>query len=167
MPCVAVGTLSSGYLLQDDGADSAAEDSDVDEDAEAKAERLGSRVEPREGALPASASGWTAASTDSPASDAKRAGGLQLQKHGRAGKQDSKLERRARVKAQQTESTDDSARKGGLLQDGSVSAEVTGSAKEPGHEVYRPDILAHVACKQREHLLNAKIGAAQSHVPCC
>ena len=153
------------FLLQDDKADSKAEDSDLDEDAEAKAERLGSRVEPQEGVLPASASGWTAAGADAPAASAKRDRSLQLQKYGKIGKQDRKLERREQ--AQQTVLANGSAQKGGLLQSGSASAEAAGIAREPGHEAYRPDILAHVARKQREHLLDANIGAAQSHVPCC
>ena len=165
VPCVPVGTLSSAYLLQADEADSEAEDSDVDDDAQAKAERLSSRVEPKEGVLPASAAAWTAASADAPASDAKRAGSSRSQKGGKAGKQGSAPGRRQ--KAQQTASADGSAQKGGLLRDGSASAEAAGSAREPGHEAYRPDILAHVARKQREHLLDAKIGADQSHVPWC
>ena len=163
MPCVAVGKLSPGYLLQDDDADS--EDSDVDEDAEAKAARLGSQVEPQEAVLPASASDWTAPGADAPASSASRDRSSRPQKDGKDGKQNSKLERRE--KAQQTVLANGSAQKGGLLQSGSASAEAAGIAREPGHEAYRPDILAHVARKQREHLLDANIGAAQSHVPCC
>ena len=152
-------------LLQDDKADSEAEDSDIDEDAEAKAKRLGSRVEPQEGVLPGSASGRTAAGAHPPASNAKRDRTSQLQNHSKVGKQGSKLERRGR--AQQTATANGSAQKGGLLQDGSASAEAAGSAGEPGHEAYRPDILAHVARKQREHLLDAKIGADSSHALCC
>ena len=163
--CLRQVWLSFGHLLQKDEADSEAEVSDADEDAEAKAKRLAFQLQPREGALPTSASGRTAASAGPPARNAEQNSSLQLQKGSNSGKKLSKPDRRG--DARHGVSANGSAQMGGLLQSGSASAETASSAEEHGHEAYRPDILAHVARKQREDLLDAKTGVTQSHVPCC
>ena len=141
-------------MQEDEEDNSEAHASDLDEDAEAKAERLGNRVAAGSDTRLASASGRP---KDAASLGKKRATPSPVEETNGLAKQKGNKKRRKGLHLSETPN--------GLTPEGEPpqqSDSTAGFAEDgpgEGYEPYRRDILADVARKQREHLLGAKIGA--------
>ena len=150
---------SSRFWVQEDEEDnSEAQASDLDEDAEAKAERLGHRIAAGNDTQPFLASGPKLPRPQAAASPGKkRAIASPAEEMNGVAKQRSTKKRRKGL--QLSEVPNGQIQKGEALQQPDSAANLAEDGQGEGYEPYRHNILADVARKQREHLLGAKIGA--------
>ena len=165
-----------GLMQESDEGVSEADASDADEDAEAKAERLGLHQASRDDVQPASAP--RAAAGFSQAAGKKRASPANAEGSNKKSKREYQLDdlmNGSTVKQKSSKKERKAARQPDARSNGSASremesqpeataADLQNSAQGEGYEPYRRDVLADVARKQREHLLGTKIGTTTS---CC
>lgn len=112
----------------------------------------------QEDALPASSSGRAAAAAGSAAAKRKRSLPEEMEINGKASKQGGKNSKRKGF--QPDAAANNSMHKEQELQQESNASELTADAQDQGYTPHGHDVFARVACKQREHLLGAKIGAS-------
>lgn len=165
-----------GLMQESDEGVSEADASDADEDAEAKAERLGIHQASRDDVQPASAS--RAAGGFPQAAGKKRASPANAEGSNKKSKREYQLDdlmNGSNVKQKSSKKKRKAARQPDAMSNGSASremelqpeataADLQNSAQGEGYEPYRRDVLADVARQQREHLLGTKIGTTTS---CC